>query len=140
MRAKLARTQFLLRDRVWRPRFGRFLVVGIANTFFGYGVFFLLLRANLAPTNALALATIVGILFNFITTGRVVFVNADVSRLWRFIGVYGLVFIFNATLLEVGISFGFGAAFAQAALLGPCVALSYLLNRAFVFDASAREA
>lgn len=134
MRATLTRTTHFLRERLWRSRFGRFLIVGVVNTAFGYGVFLALLRADLAPTLALAIATVAGILFNFVTTGRVVFENAEASRLWRFVGVYGLVFLFNVTLLDAAISLGVGAALAQAALLAPCVALSYLLNRAFVFN------
>jgi putative flippase GtrA len=140
MRATLTRTEHFLRERIWRLRFGRFLAVGVLNTIFGYGVFYSLLRAGLAPTIALALATIAGVLFNFVTTGRVVFENPDASRLWRFVGVYGLVFVFNATLLDAAIRLGAGAALAQALLLAPCVALSYLLNRAFVFNAKARGA
>lgn len=138
-RAMMTSVTKFLRERFWRLRFARFLVVGLANTLFGYSVFYLLLRPGLAPTVALALATIVGALFNFLTTGRVVFENSDASRLWRFVGVYGVVYVFNATLLEGFIRLGLGAALAQALLLAPCVALSYLLNRAFVFSASPRE-
>jgi putative flippase GtrA len=122
-----------LRARLWRLRFARFLVVGLLNTAFGYGLFYALLRAGLAPTPALACATVAGVLFNFATTGRVVFANADASRLWRFASVYGLVFLVNDALLELAIGLGFKPAFAQAVLLLPCVALSYILNRTLVF-------
>lgn len=140
MRALMARALELARMRLWRLRFARFLVVGAVNTLFGYGVFFVLLRAGLAPTAALAFATIIGVLFNFVTTGRVVFETAEASRLWRFLGVYGLVFLLNAALLDAAIRLGVAAAIAQALLLLPCVALSYVLNRAFVFSATPREA
>lgn len=124
-----------LRARLWGLRFGRFLVVGVLNTAFGYGAFYLLLRAGFAATPALALATIVGVVFNFFTTGRVVFANCDPARLWRFASVYAIVFVFNAALLELALRLGVGAAGAQALLLAPCVALSYFLNRTLVFDA-----
>ena len=135
-RALMARAMDTARERLRRSRFGRFLVVGVVNTVFGYGVFFALLSAGLAPTVALAIATVAGVLFNFVTVGRVVFETAEASRLWRFLGVYGLVFIFNATLLDAAIRLGVGAAMAQALLLPACVAFSYLLNRAFVFNAA----
>lgn len=127
-----------LRGRLWRLRFARFLVVGVVNTLFGYGLFYALLGVGLAPTPALALATIAGIGFNFFTTGRVVFANADAARLWRFACVYGAVFLVNDALLELAIRTGLAPAPAQAVLLLPCVALSYVLNRAFVF--AVREA
>jgi putative flippase GtrA len=123
-----------MRARLWRLRFARFLVVGVVNTLFGYGAFFLLLGAGFAPTLALALATIAGVLFNFVTTGRVVFENAEASRLWRFAGVYAAVFVVNAALLEAAQRLGVGPRLAQAALLLPCVALSYLMNRLLVFS------
>jgi len=125
--------------RLWRLPFARFLVVGVVNTIFGYGVFYLLLVAGLAPTPALALATLSGVVFNFFTTGRVVFANSDATRLWRFALVYGIVFVVNAALLEGGIGLGLGAPLSQALLLAPCVALSYVLNRTLVFKV-AREA
>lgn len=128
-----------LRARLWRVRLARFLVVGVFNTAFGYGVFYALLVVGLAPTPALALATVIGVVFNFVTTGRVVFANADATRLWRFASVYGVVFIVNAALLEAAMALGVGPALAQALLLVPCVALSYILNRTLVFDV-AREA
>lgn len=124
--------------RLWRAPFARFLTVGAGNTAVGYGIFYLLLRAGLAPTFALALATIVGVVFNFFTTGRVVFANADIARLWRFGFVYAAVFAINAALLEAVIALGLSAAAGQALLLAPCVALSYFLNRTLVFNV-ARE-
>lgn len=62
---------------LWRLRFARFLIIGALNTLFGFGVFYLLLLAHLRPGPALAVATVLGVLFNFMTTGRVVFENAE---------------------------------------------------------------
>jgi putative flippase GtrA len=122
-----------LRERLWRWRFARFIVVGVFNTVFGYGLFFALIQAGLAPTPALALATLAGVAFNFFTTGRVVFANSDATRLWRFVCVYGVVFLVNDALLEFAVRLGMSPALAQATLLLPCVALSYALNRTLVF-------
>ncbi len=128
-----------LSGRLWRLSAARFLAVGVFNTLFGYGAFYLLLGSGLAPTPALAFATLVGVVFNFFTTGRVVFANSDATLLWRFACVYAVVFAVNAALLEGAVSLGVGAALAQAMLLAPCVAFSYLLNRTLVFNV-AREA
>jgi putative flippase GtrA len=128
-----------LRGRLWRLRLARFLLVGVFNTIFGYGVFVALLRGGLTPARALAAATVIGVVFNFFTTGRVVFLNSDPARLWRFASAYGIVFVVNAVLLDVATRLGLDAALAQALLVAPCVALSYFLNRTLVFDV-AREA
>lgn len=140
MNAALARASAFWRERLWRWRFARFLVVGFANTLFGYALFFVLLRGGMAPTAALALATLLGVAFNFVTTGRVVFDNGDPWRLWRFSAAYGVVFVVNAVALETAVAFGVDAAIAQATLLPFCVALSYVLNRTLVFNGAAREA
>ncbi|MEK4032798.1 GtrA family protein [Methylocystis sp. IM3] len=118
---------------VWRLPFARFLLVGSGNTIFGYSVFYMLLYIGCAPTAALAIATVIGVVFNFFTTGRIVFKSAEAARLWRFGAVYGAVFVANAGLLEAASSLGLAAAPAQALLTPPCVLLSYALNRALVF-------
>jgi len=127
-------------ERVWRVRFVRFVAMGVVNTLFGYGVFFVALRSGVAPTLALAIATIIGVAFNFFSTGDVVFGNGDPSRLWRFAAAYGAVFVVNAGALEALAMLGVEAALAQAALLPACVCLSYILNRTLVFTSAAREA
>lgn len=127
-------------NRVWRVRLFRFLTVGAVNTLFGYGLFFVALRSGLAPTAALAIATILGVGFNFLSTGGLVFGGGDASRLWRFAAVYGAVFVVNAGALETLAALGADAALAQGALLPACVGLSYLLNRTLVFTSAAPEA
>ncbi|MGJ0508263.1 MAG: GtrA family protein [Methylocystis sp.] len=126
--------------RIWSLRFARYLIMGAVNTLFGYGVFYLLLRLTVPPSPALAAATVLGVLFNFVTTGRVVFQNAQTSRLGRFATAYLVVFLFNDALLESAMTFGVTAAAAQAMLLLPCVVLSYALQRAFVFAPEASKA
>jgi putative flippase GtrA len=135
MIAKPRQARIMLAN-LWRWRLARFLFVGAFNTIFGYGVFFALLRADLAPTLALAAATVVGVAVNFFTTGRIVFANSDATLLWRFVLVYAFVFIVNAILLKAALRAGFEPALAQALLLGPCVALSFFLNRTYVFALS----
>ena len=111
----------------------RFLAVGVLNTAFGYGVFFAALSATGRPTLSLAISTTLGVLFNFVSTGRLVFASRDPARLWRFIAVYAIIFTANAVALAALERAGIGAAAGQALLLAPLVALSFLLNRAFVF-------
>jgi putative flippase GtrA len=111
----------------------RFLVVGALNTLFGYSayLFFLLLVGHSAI--ALTLGTIVGVIFNFFSTGRIVFQSRDTSLLARFCGVYALLYGVDLIALRALEAQGVGAAAAQALLVLPLAALSYLLQREFVF-------
>ena len=116
-------------------RFFRFLVVGVLNTAFGYLMYALLLRFGLHYTAALLLATIAGVLFNFRTTGRLVFGNRDNSLLWRFIGVYALQYLLSIGVLRLLHEAGLNDYLAGAVLMLPMAVLSFILNRALVFSA-----
>jgi putative flippase GtrA len=122
--------------RLLAVRFLRFLVVGGLNTAFGYAVFYALLRLSDSAMFALTLGTILNVLFNFRTTGVLVFGATEGHRVARFLGVYGIVYLYNAaglTGLQVG---GVDPALAGLLLLPGAVVLSYLLNRSFVFNAA----
>ena len=62
-------------------QFVKFLLVGALNTLFGYSVFAGLVYAGIAPMPALLLTYVVGVLFNFVTTGRLVFNRSRASLL-----------------------------------------------------------
>ena len=115
-------------------RFLRFLLVGGVNTAFGYGLFYALLRLSGSPIFALALGTVLAILFNFVTTGSLVFRSMERRRLWRFFAVYGVVFIYNAIGIEALKAGGVAPALAGLILLPGAVVLSYLLNRLLRFS------
>ncbi|MFO1248240.1 MAG: GtrA family protein [Alphaproteobacteria bacterium] len=52
----------------------------MAITLFGYGVFSILVLAQLEPGIALAIATIAGVIFNYFTTYRLVFASSGIGR------------------------------------------------------------
>jgi len=123
-----------LAKRLLGIRFLRFLLVGGMNTAFGYGVFYLLLRLSGSSLFALTLGTVVNMLFNFATTGALVFRTLESQRLGRFFGVYGVVYLYNAAGLMVLQALGVDPALAGLLLLPGGVVISYLLNRSFVFS------
>ena len=127
----------LAAKRCLEVRFLRFLVVGGFNTAFGYGLFYALLRLSGSAMFALTLGTIVGVLFNFMTMGSLVFRNMERHRLLRFFGVYVVVYLYNAAGLTILQAMGVDAALAGLLLLPGGVLLSYALNRSFVFVAPA---
>jgi len=85
-----ARAQRFLRDVKdgGARRFLRFVVVGGLNTGFGYACYALLLWFGLPLEASLLGATVLGLFFNFLTTGRLVFEDARGSLLPRFIAAY----------------------------------------------------
>ena len=120
------------------PQFLRFLLVGVMNTAFGYGLFALLTWLGLAYPMAIGLATLGGIAFNFQSIGRLVFnKGAPLSRMSRFVAVYAAVYAVNiggvAVLVRVGLT---NVYLANALMILPLAMLAYLLQQKFVFTAS----
>ncbi len=115
-----------------RP-FLRFLIVGGLNTAFGYGVFAgLVLLGAWYPVAALV-STVLGVLFNFVTTGVFVFNSRKTSRLLRFVGVYGVCYVVGVLVLRVTSDFGISVLVTSAVMLLPMALFSYTLQRLLVF-------
>jgi putative flippase GtrA len=124
--------------RIWREhRFSRFIVVGGLNAVVGYGLFLLALAIMPTSFSALVAANILAILFNFRTIGSFVFGARDLRLLAPFFGVYVVAFLHNWIGLMVFESIGVRPWVAGILLQPGAVAISYLLNRRFVFGAAA---
>lgn len=116
-------------------QFIKFLLVGLLNTLFGYGMFALLTWLGIPYPAAIGLATLAGIAFNFQSTGRLVFGRAPQSRLVRFILVYLVIYCLNLMGVEIGLRLGLNIYVANALVLLPLALVAYLLQRKFVFHA-----
>ncbi|MCI6901194.1 MAG: GtrA family protein [Bacteroidales bacterium] len=137
-------------------KFVRFLFVGVINTMFGYGMFVLFIWFGMHYSVALLCANFLGILFNYKTTGYIVFETKSNRLLLHFFLVYGIVYLFNlgelwlldaSNLYETILSWDLmsfldtlplnkakiGDAIGQAITLLPNAILSFLLNKVFVF-------
>lgn len=114
----------------------RFLVVGGVNTAVGYAVFAILVRLGLPFPAAIGLATIIGIAFNFQTTGRLVFGSARLSLLGRFVAAYVVVYLINVGSVALLLHVGFNVYLANAVVILPLALLSFFLQRRFVFGTS----
>ena len=115
-------------------QFVRFLMIGAVNTAFGYSIFALFIFFGLHYALASLLATILGVLFNFKTTGRWVFNNRQNSLLGKFFLVYAVVYGCNVGLLKILDEFSISMYVAGAVVLLPMAVLSYVLNKRFVFE------
>ena len=119
--------------RIFDAQLLRFLAVGVVNTAFGYGVYALMLSIGLHYAVAAAVGTVIGVLFNFKTTGVLVFGSRDNGLIIRFIAAYVVVYganVLGLWLLERG---GADAYTSGLMTLLPAAILAFVLNKAFVF-------
>ena len=112
-------------------QFFRFLLIGVVNTLFGYGLFSLLLYLNIHYAIASFWATLLGVLFNFHTTGRFVFGSRDRMLIFKFVAVYAIVYLLGVGGLKALASFGINYYLGGALLLLPSAAVSFLLSGFF---------
>lgn len=114
-------------------QFIRFLLVGAVNTAVGYALFAAFILLGLHYGIATALATVLGVLWNFQTIGRVVFASRDRSLLLRFASVYAVSYVLNVAILRAFEATRVHVLVVQAALVLPMAALAFTLHRRFVF-------
>ncbi|WP_298082782.1 GtrA family protein [uncultured Campylobacter sp.] len=108
--------------------------MGILNTIFGYSLFALFIYLGLYYPLAVLLSTILGVLFNFKTIGRLVFNSSDNGSIFRFILVYAIIYLLNIFFLWLLKKLGSENMYINGfALLIPLAAVSFLLNKFFVF-------
>jgi len=124
-------------SRIPWTRLIRFGLVGMLNTAFGYSLFAVGIWIGLGSALALLITTCCGVIFNFFTTGRLVFANRDSALIFRFIGAYAIIYAINLALLKAIEAMGLSAFAAQAICLVPVVILSFLILQTFVFKQQA---
>lgn len=125
--------QFCIKFNInWQ--FVKFLFVGGLNTLFGYGVFAVCIFLGVHYSLSTLIATAIGILFNFKTTGCIVFKNSNNKLLFKFLAVYGLVYLLTVTILKIMYSLGSSNMYINyAILLLPNALLSFFMMKKFVF-------
>ncbi|NBK97661.1 MAG: GtrA family protein [Erysipelotrichia bacterium] len=110
-----------------------FIFTGIINTIFGYAMYALFIYLGCQYIFASGLATVLGILFNFKTISKFVFKANENRLIFKFFGVYSLVFITNIILIKVFKDFGFNEYLAGLVATFPCAIMSFILNKFYVF-------
>jgi putative flippase GtrA len=126
------------RFMVVRPaqlRFARFLLVGGINTLFGYSVYAVALWFGAHYSLAIALSTVLGVLFNFKSTGTLVFRSSDNSLLFRFVLVYAALYAVNVAAVTVLLRLGFSTYQSGLLMVLPLAFLAFSLNTRYVFPA-----
>ena len=113
-------------------KFFKFLFVGFLNTAFSYFLYALFLIIGFAPNLALFFQYILGVLWNFKTTGTIVFENKNNKLIFKFVLSYIFTFLINSILLKLLIN-GVNEYLAQAILILPIAFLSFAILKYWVF-------
>lgn len=116
-------------------RIVKFLGVGVLNTLFGYGIYAALVFIGVPYLIALFMATIMGVIFNYFSFGRMVFkANGGWLVFGKFIVAYAIVYMINAGLLSLLTEGNYlNAYLAQGVCIFPSVAISWLLMNHWVY-------
>lgn len=115
-------------------KFIKFILVGIINTIFGYSLFALFVFLNIHYSLSVLLSTILGVLFNFKTIGKLVFDSSDNSLIVRFVMVYIIIYVLNITGLWIFEVNGYENMYINGfVLLAPLAIVSFVFNKRYVF-------
>lgn len=114
--------------------FIKFIFIGIINTIFGYGIYLLFLLIGFNFVIAALLSTILGIIFNFFTTGRFVFKSTNNYLILKFVIVYIFIYLFTISGLSILYLYGISYEIGGALMLAPNALLSFFLNKRLVFN------
>jgi len=115
-------------------KFFKFLFVGALNTLFSYCLYAFFITIGLVANLALFLQYILGVLWNFKTTGSIVFKNNDNKLIFKFVLSYVFTFILNSFLLNFLIyTLKLNEYLSQAILILPIAFISFLIFKLWVF-------
>jgi putative flippase GtrA len=124
-----------IKEKMRNNKFIKFLFVGIINTIVGYVFFALFLYLGLRYPNAVLLSTILGVLFNFKSIGKLVFDSHNNKLIFRFVLVYVVIYFLNVFGLWIFKTLGFNNMYINGfVLLAPLAIVSFILNKKFVFE------
>ncbi len=113
--------------------FTKYMLAGTLNTGFWYLTFAILILLHVHYAVASFLATAACVLFSFKTVGKIVFKNSDNSLLFKYVGVYTLIYIINVICLKLLLQLKMNVFLADALQILPLAWLSFTLNRRYVF-------
>jgi len=115
-------------------QFLRFIIIGMVNTLFGYGVYSILLFLKIHYSFAVIIATIIGLCFNFFTIGKYVFKISRLKLIAKFSLVYAVIILLNIIGIKLLVETGLNPFSSGACLIFPLAILTFILNKMVVFE------
>ncbi|MES2626569.1 MAG: GtrA family protein [Pseudomonadota bacterium] len=112
----------------------RFLIAGGFNTLFGWLCYAAAILMGAQPWLALILATLTGVVFNFITLGGYAFRSLVMSRFPRFVLAYCVIYTTNLISLQALKPWVDNPIWAQLIITLPLALLSYVIMSKMVFN------
>lgn len=111
----------------------RFGIVGALNTAFGYGIYcaFLYIGFNYIVASLLSLCA--GILWSFVTNGKLVFQSQLKGRFPRYVALWLFLYVSNVAAVGLLIKAGISAYTAGLLTMAPMILIAFLLQRYLVF-------
>ena len=121
-------------------QFIRFVLVGILNTAFGYGVYCLMIWIGVPYWWATLISNVLGVLFNFKTIGILVFENSSNRLFFRFVSCYVLAYCLNVGIIYLLTNYAGLNDYWGGLIATPFVALfSFFYQKLFVFNHKKHE-
>lgn len=112
----------------------KFLCVGALNTVFGYSVYAGLIFVGLPYFFAIFFATVIGVMFNYYSFGKIVFEVNGVFVFQKFLVLYGAAFLVNSLVIEIVMrAFGFDPYVSQFICIFPVVIFNWLFMNNWVY-------
>lgn len=108
-------------------------LIGVVNTAFSYACYAVFIFCGLHYALAVALATCLGVLFNFMTTGKIVFKNFNNHLIIKFVGVYTFLYFINVWFIKLMQTLSTNYYLTGFVAIFPLAVISFILNKYFVF-------
>jgi putative flippase GtrA len=110
-----------------------YIIVGFINTAFNYSLYALFIALGLDYFIASLFATSIGIVFSYISFGKVVFNSITREGLYRFIFVYGGLFFLQVFTIKEFLLMGYSEYIAGLYAITISASLSFVFNKFFVY-------
>ncbi|MFZ4398584.1 MAG: GtrA family protein [Bacteroidales bacterium] len=120
-------------------KFIRFLFVGVINSLFSLTVYWILVFIGVHYSLALFISSILGILFNYKTTGKLVFENSSNRMVFKFFAVYLFSYFLSLGGVKLLLMIGFNKYNAPVITAIPMAVISFILSKKFVFNKSEKQ-
>ncbi len=121
-----------------KKQFLKFLFVGALNTIFGILIFGFLTLTSMPTWAILLISNVMGVVFNFFTTGRIVFSEKGYSTIYRFLILNFFIYWMYLFSISILLPFVGNRLLAMLIIIWPITVVNYLLMRDCVFLKSSK--
>ncbi len=116
-----------------KNKFVRFLFVGVLNSAFSFSIYSLLIYIGVHYTISVFVSSTLGVLFNYKTTGKLVFEHHNNKLIFKFIGVFLFTYLLSIGSLRLLFMINVDKYSGVIIIALPIAVVSFFLNKKFVF-------